>query len=140
MPSSSTPQHPGGLPWEHRVMSAARRTQEVAQPPGQRCLLRARLSPQELHLLGSCTSAWAVYWPCNSRSRAVCRSWGHKADPTWLSLHKPESALHCFIKPLSSCREGPSPRLQDPEADEKAWPRAKAERRGEDQNLEHHYR
>lgn len=80
-------QHLGGLPWEHRVRYAKDAEVRAACRPEVFVVGKAQSigtpSAGQLHRAQSATSAWGVYWPCDSRSRAACvlgSAAGPKAD------------------------------------------------------------
>ena len=117
-------QHLGGLPWEHRVRYAkdaevrtACRTEVFVAGKAQSI---GTPSAGQLHRAQSATSAWGVYWPCDSRSRTARVGLGSAAGSPWLASLNLKTALHCSIKPLSSC-QGPSQALQDQRL--MVWPR-----------------
>lgn len=68
-------QHLGGLPWEHRVRYAKDAEVRRACRPEVFVAGKAQSigtpSAGQLHRAQSATSAWGVYWPCDSRSRAA---------------------------------------------------------------------
>lgn len=117
------PQHLGGLPWEHRVMYVKDTEVRAACRPEVFVAGKAQStgtpSAGQLHRAQSATSAWGVYWPCDSRSRAACVGLGSAAGSPRLTSLNLKTALHCST-PLSSC-QGPSWSLQDQRL--MAWPR-----------------